>query len=329
MQFFAPQSHPIVIDAGSALIKVAYRGKLLWQQPTVVAVDRQTQTAITIGKLASEQLSVSSGGQLQAVFPVHAGRVANFALLEYYFNTLLSQLVWVDGSSVSRQTPITLILSSALSLVHRQEWAHTIRQLGRKVHLHSESEVVRLCFPEREASFWVIDFGQNHTQCTLFGPDAYCESRSFPWGVNRLLTALSRAIQQEGIAISEQQLTTILKEVVTIRLEHQSPKKRRMAVVAKQLQTSSLSQLLIREEVIEREVETVLQQWLWTVSQYLRDLARGAEWANQVGICYLTGGGAGIHGLLAVMEQELFAGQTKIQPIQSWTTLLSEYYEKT
>lgn len=328
MQLFFKQSHPVVIDPGSAFTKVAYRGKLLWHQPTVVAVDRGTQTPITIGKRASEQLSVSSGGNLQVVFPVRSGRVANASLLQFYFETLFSQLVRVDGSSISRQTPITLILSSSLSSTNQQEWIHAFRQFGRKVLLVSELEVARTCTTGSSDSYWVIDFGQNHTQCTLYGSDGYCETRSFPWGVNRLLTVLSRAIQQEGIAISQTQLTTILKEVVTIRLENQSPKKRRMTVVAKQLQTSGLSQLLLREETVEREVAHVLQQWLWTVGQYLRDLAKDVEWVNQVGLCYLTGGGSEVHGLLAVMEQELFAGQTKLHAIKSWTTLMSEFYGK-
>ena len=97
-------------------------------------------------------------------------------------------------------------------------------------------------FPRERSIILGYRFWQNHTQCTLFGPDAYCESRSFPWGVNRLLTALSRAIQQEGIAISEQQLTTIERSRHNSTRNTNHQKKRRMVVVAKQLQTSSLSQ---------------------------------------------------------------------------------------
>ncbi len=321
---------PVVIDCGTAVTKVTHRGRMLWEHPTVIAVERLTGDCVSLGTIAAQQLSADASHQLRMINPVQNGLVSNTAVLHYYLDQLLKQLVWVDGSKISAFAPLVLLCQSEQSVVARKQWLEACGNLGRRVSLISEKDAVLLVRDQIKLPTWIVDFGYSHTSCSCYDADGFVAESTFPWGLNRLYAMLEKATAQLDVLLTQHQLEMVLQQIVVAPTKNGSSVKRKISLTAKQLSTGSSKQVVFSEKDIETYSGALLAEWLWMVSQHVLHLTASFEKSKVPTQLCCFGGGSLIRGLSAELATGLSLQlQDNLAQATSLAVPLSQHYERT
>ena len=317
---------PVVIDCGSAVTKVAYKGRILWEQQTVVAVDRLTEEGVSIGTTASEQLPADASHRLRMVNPVQNGLVANISVLRFYLNQLLKKITWVDGSSISSFAPLVLIERFDQSNVARKQLLSACSNLGRKVLVVSEKKAISLSSDAVHLPSWVFDFGFSHTSCALYDVDGYSVGNAFPWGLNRIYAALEKATARNDMALTPHQLEMVLQQIITVPSAEGTITVRKIGLTVKQLSTGASIHAIISNQ--DLETQSILSEWLWMLKQHVLYLSRSVDERKLPSHFYCLGGGSLLRGLpSAVASQLLLQLQTNLSGLTSLAVPLSHSYD--
>ncbi len=318
---------PLVIDCGSAYTKVAYKGRLIWEQPTVIAVDQQSEKYVSIGAVAVRQLASDAQRHLRAVYPIQNGMIAHLVGLERYITQLLSQITWVDGSSISVFTPLLFIVPTGQSGSIGKQWLRFTATLGRRVTFLTEEILISKLQTEIFLPTWIIDFGYSHTTCAFYDEDGYVTGNSFPWGLNRLVQALERSITQRNIQLSSEQIEQVLKQLVFVPTIDGSTKKRKIGLTAKQIGNGSSVRLVLNQEDVESSVVAIVVEWLWLIKQQVARLSRTIENDVTTTKFYCFGGGSLLTGLTQNIERVLsMQMQTNLVAVTSLPPLVTKNY---
>lgn len=319
---------PLVIDCGSAMTKVAYKGKLVWHQPTIVAIDPQTDEFVSVGRLADQQLSVASIRNLRAVLPVKNGLISHFPALQYYLTQLLKQITWVDGSKISTFVPVILLESFESPVSAHKHWERLTVGLGRKTRLITEQTAISSLSQEILPPTWLIDFGYSHTTCVFSGENTLIGSK-IPWGMSRLTDALARSTSQQNILLAPNQLEMVLQQINIMSSAESQTKKRKIGLTVKHLSTGASVRIVLKQEDLADAVTKIMVEWLWLVKQHIFRLASSVEQAQAPTKFYFLGGGSLLRGLPQKVEQELcFELQPNLINQTSLAQILSKNYER-
>ncbi len=124
----AKKSYKIGIDLGTANILVYINGNgVVYNEPSVVAFDKETNKCIAVGKQASEMLG-KEHSQIRVVKPLEGGAIADVeateAYLEYVFNKL--DILNVDLKSAT----LLLCCPSEVSHIERNALINLAKRLG-------------------------------------------------------------------------------------------------------------------------------------------------------------------------------------------------------
>lgn len=319
---------PLVVDCGSAITKVAYKGKLVWHQPTIVAIDAQTDEFVSVGSLADQQLSVASTRSLKAVLPVKNGLISHFPALHYYLTQLLKQITWVDGSKISAFVPVILLEPFEPPVSAHKQWEKLAASLGRKTRLIAEQTAISSLSQEILPPTWLIDFGYSHTTCAFSGENTLIGSK-IPWGVSRLTDALARSTAQQNILLAPNQLEMVLQQMNIMPSAESQTKKRKIGLTVKQLSTGASVRMVLKQEDLATAVTKIIVEWLWLVRQHIFRLASSVDQAQAPTKFYFLGGGSLLRGLAQKVEQELcFELQPGLTDQTSLAQILSKNYER-
>jgi len=321
---------PLVIDCGSAYTKVAYKGRLIWEQPTLVARDQQSNTYVSTGIVAVRQLALDAQRHLRAVYPIQNRMVAHMEGLEWYITQLLKQITWVDGSSISIFAPLLFIVPMGQSRSNSKQWLKFTTTLGRKISFLTEELVVSKLQTEIFLPTWIIDFGYSHTTCAFYDEDGYVASNSFPWGLNRLIRALERSVTQRNIHLSSEQIEQVLQQLVFVPTIDGSIKKRKIGLSAKQIGNGSSVRLILNQEDVESSVVEIVVEWLWLVKQQMVQLSQTIEKDLTKTKFYCFGGGSLLTGLTQNIERTLsMQMQANLVGVTSLPPLVTKNYVHT
>lgn len=319
---------PLVIDCGSAMTKVAYKGKLVWHQPTIVAIDPQTDEFVSVGSLADQQLSVASTRKLQVILPIKNGLISHIPALQYYLTQLLKQITWVDGSKISSFVPVLLLESFELPVSAHKQWEKLTTDLGRKTSLITEPTAISSLSQEIIPPTWLIDFGYSHTTCFFSGENTLIGSK-IPWGVSRVTDALARTTTQQNILLAPNQLEMVLQQMDMMPSAESQTKKRKIGMTVKHLSTGASVRMVLKQEDLAGAVTKIIAEWLWLVRQHVFRLASSVEQAQAPTKFYFLGGGSLLRGLPRKVEQELcFELQPNLSNQTSLAQVLSNNYER-
>lgn len=320
----------IVLDCGSAMTKLAYKGKLLVTEPTVVAIEQQSGQFVTIGDEARKQHAVGSA-KITLIRPIKRGRIVDQVAFQYFLTTLLTKVTWHDGSPLPAASEVIFITWPELEPAAKAQWRQLVASLGRPARISSTLSVLTQLGSNVEDRSWLIDFGASHIGCTLKVGDRFIEQVSIPWGTDAYLRVIERVIQVQDIRLSEAQLESVLEQVVSIQVtKTQNQRKRKASFTAKLQNSSSVSQVVIQEDSLNQAVDRVTEEWLWAMRQALLQLVAGAELQSSPESVYVLGGGARIKNVVERICSELLLKPKQLPGgNDTIATALSKYqYEK-
>lgn len=299
-------SMDIGVDLGTANVLVYIKGKgVVLKEPSVVAVDRDTNKVLAVGEEARQMIG-RTPGNIVAIRPMRDGVIADFDITE----TMLRHFVEkVTGHSFMIRPRIMVCIPSCITMVEQRAIQEAAEQAGaRKTYLIEEPLAAAmgagLDISEPYGSM-VVDIGGGTTDIAVISLGGIVISDSLRVAGDVFDDAIIDFIKKEfNLLIGERTAEDIKMEVGAAFPEARNAK---MNIRGRDLLTGLPKNIEVNTEQISMALTPAVSQIIERVKNVLEKCP--PELASDImdhGII-LTGGGAMLYGL-----DELIRRETKI-----------------
>ncbi len=169
---FSMMSNDIGIDLGTASILVYIKGKgVVLKEPSVVAIDRDTNKIMAIGEEARLMIG-RTPGNIVAVRPLRQGVISDYTITEKMLKYFISKAV---GKKTLRKPRISVCIPSGATEVEKKAVEDATYQAGAR-------EVAIIEEPVAAAIGAGIDIGKACGNMIVDIGGGTATLRSFPWG---------------------------------------------------------------------------------------------------------------------------------------------------
>lgn len=293
----------IGVDLGTANILVYIKGKgIVLCEPSVVAIDRDTNRILAIGEEARRMLG-RTPGNIVAIRPLREGVIADYDTTESMLSHFIQK---VAGKSLFFKPRIMICIPSGITTVEKRAVLEAAVQAGaRKTFLIEEPLAAALgagLVISEPCGSMIVDVGGGTTDVAVLSLGGIVVSDSIRIGGDKFDEALVRYVKKEyNMLIGERTAEEIKIKIATVypggRNETMEIRGRDLVMgLPKTIRISSAeTQAALAEPIslIVECVKTVLEQ---TPPELASDIVdRGIV---------MTGGGAMIHGLDKLIIQE-------------------------
>ncbi len=296
-------SMDIGVDLGTATVLVYIKGKgIVLREPSVVAIDRDTNRIIAIGEEARRMLG-RTPGNIVAIRPLREGVIADYDTTESMLRHFIQK---VAGRSMFFKPRIMVCVPSGVTTVEKRAVLEAAIQAGaRKTYLIEEPLAAALgagLVISEPCGSMVVDIGGGTTDVAVLSLGGIVVSESLRVGGDKFDEALVRYIKKEyNIMIGERTAEEIKVNVGTAYPagRNESMEIRGRDLVSGLPKTMRIGSTETREALAEpisliiECVKTVLEK---TPPELAADIVdRGIV---------MTGGGSLLHGLDRLISQE-------------------------
>ncbi|MFW6238537.1 MAG: rod shape-determining protein [Bacillota bacterium] len=298
-------SKKIGIDLGTANILVYQKGKgVVLQEPSVVAMEKDSKEALAVGKEARRMLG-RTPGNIVAIRPLKEGVIADFeiteVMLKHFINKILKRRTFFKPS-------IMVCVPAGITGVEKRAVIEASDQVGaRKTHLIEEplAAAIGAGLPIAEPSgSMIIDIGGGTAEIAVLSLGGIVVSESLRTGGDRFDEALVRYIRDKyNLIIGERTAEEIKMEIgAAFKSKENDSKKYEvrgrdvMSGLPKNITLTASETVEAFSETIDAIIEgvrTVLEQTPPELSSDIMD--RGI---------ILTGGGALLNGFDELLSRE-------------------------
>jgi len=296
-------SMDIGVDLGTANVLVYVKGKgIVLREPSVVAIDRDTNTILAIGEEARAMIG-RTPGNIVAIRPLRDGVIADYDTTE---SMLRHFILKVAGKRFFFKPRIMVCIPSGVTTVEKRAVLEAAMQAGaKKTYLIEEPLAAALGagldISEPFGSM-VVDIGGGTTDVAVLSLGGIVVSESLKVGGDKFDEALVRYVKKEyNVVIGERTAETIKVNIGTAlasgRNESMEIRGRDLlSGLPKALRITSAETLEALSEsvsLIVQRVKSVLETTPPELSSDIMD--RGIV---------MTGGGSMLHGLDKLIQQE-------------------------
>jgi rod shape-determining protein MreB len=293
----------IGVDLGTANVLVFIRGKgIVLREPSVVAIDRDTNRILEIGEEARRMLG-RTPGNIMAIRPLREGVIADYDVTESMLRHFIKK---VAGRSMFIKPRIMICIPAGVTTVEKRAVLEAAMQAGaRKTYLIEEPLAAALGAGldiSAPCGSMVVDIGGGTTDVAVLSLGGIVVSESLRVGGDKFDDALVRYIKKEyNVMIGERTAEEIKVTVATAfaNARNESMEIRGRDLVSGLPKTMRINSAETREALAEpitlvlECVKTVLEK---TPPELAADIVdRGIV---------MTGGGALLHGLDILLSYE-------------------------
>lgn len=210
-------SMDIGVDLGTANVLVYIKGKgIMLQEPSVVAIDRDTNRILAIGEEARRMLG-RTPGNIVAIRPLREGVIADYDTTESMLRHFIQKVV---GKSMFFKPRIMICVPSGVTTVEKRAVLEAAMQAGaRKTFLIEEPLAAALgagLVISEPCGSMVIDIGGGTTDVAVLSLGGIVVSESLRVGGDKFDEAMVRYIKKEyNIMIGERTAEEIKVSVGT------------------------------------------------------------------------------------------------------------------
>ncbi|MDR3562509.1 MAG: rod shape-determining protein [Negativicutes bacterium] len=296
-------SMDIGVDLGTANVLVYIKGRgIVLREPSVVAIDRDTNRILAIGEEARRMLG-RTPGNIVAIRPLREGVIADYDTTESMLRHFIQK---VAGRSMFFKPRIMVCIPSGVTTVEKRAVLEAAMQAGaRKTYLIEEPLAAALgagLVISEPCGSMVVDIGGGTTDVAVLSLGGIVVSESLRVGGDKFDEAMVRYIKKEyNIMIGERTAEEIKVNVGTAfpSGRNESMEIRGRDLVSGLPKTMRIGSTETREALSEpislivECVKTVLEK---TPPELAADIVdRGIV---------MTGGGSLLHGLDKLISQE-------------------------
>jgi rod shape-determining protein MreB and related proteins len=296
-------STDIGIDLGTASILVYVRGRgIVLNEPSVVAIEQQTQKVLAVGFNAQKMLG-RTPGNIIAVRPLREGVIADFDITEI----MLKHYIAMAGEKKRLFRPrVVVCVPAGTTSVEQKAVIEAITRTGaRETYLIEEPRAAALGAGldifEPSGSM-VVDVGGGTSDIAVLSMGEIVESASVRIGGDKFDEAITRFVKKEYNVLIGERTAESLK--IAVGSAHGSSRYLQSDVRGRDLVTG----LPRSVSITTQQVVHALEEPLWAILQGVKQVLERTppELAGDIiekGIV-LTGGGALLDGFTRFLTQE-------------------------
>lgn len=292
----------IGIDVGSSNILIYARNKgIVFSEPSMVAVDKYTQTVIAVGKEAYGMLG-REPNNIEVKRPLQSGAIRDFNMLSFLLNHYVREVI---GKRVFSRPRVVLSISSSSNELEKRELVYSMLEAGaRRVQLLDRPLAaavgggIQVLAPN---AHMVVDIGGDDTHIGVINSGHIAYQHSGVCGGDAFTNAIIRYIRLKysfliGLPTAEE----LKRAIGTVHTTGDSDVK--LLIAGNNLVSGLPKQMEIkREEIAEALLEPTrdLTEGIIGVIENLSPELASDVFENGI---LLTGGGALLGGLSKVIQ---------------------------
>ena len=294
--FFSGLSTHFAMDLGTANTLIYMKGKgIVLNEPSVVAIERNTGKIIAVGKEAKEYIG-KTPQQMAAVRPMKDGVIADFdvtkAMIKYFLTVVK------EANRVSRPKMVVCV-PSGITQVEKKAVFDACLQVGiHDIHLIEEpmAAAIGANLPiEMPLGNMVVDIGGGTTEVAIISLAANAYSESLRVAGDELDEAIVRHLQRKyQVAIG---LNAAEKIKMQIGSAHESVNPGSLSIIGKDMVHGIPKTLTVTSEDVREAIEEPVAAIVDAVKRALEKLPPELVSDLQDSGVTLTGGGALLKGL--------------------------------
>ena len=300
---FSMMSNDIGIDLGTASILVYIKGKgVVLKEPSVVAIDRDSNKIITFGEEARLMIG-RTPGNIVAVRPLRQGVISDYTITEKMLKYFIRKAV---GKKTLRKPRISVCIPSGATEVERKAVEDATLQAGaREVSIIEEPIAAAIGAGidiTRPFGNMIVDIGGGTTDVAVISLGGTVVATSIKVAGDNFDEAIMRYVRKKhNLMIGERTAEDIKIQIGTV---YSTPQAKTMEVKGRDTVTGLPKSVTLSSEEIKEALTDASAQIMETIHSILEktppELA--ADVAER-GIV-LTGGGALLGGLEELIEEE-------------------------
>ena len=292
----------IGLDLGTSNTRMFIKGKgVVLRSPTVVAVDKNTDKVVALGKDAKRMIG-KTPANISAFRPIKNGVIADFEATATMIHEIL---VRTEALSLFNRPVVTVSAPSKCSEVERLALENAIFEAGAKAVGIIRSPLaaaigagINISEPKGKM---VIDIGGGTTDIAVISLDGIVEKESLKIAGDQFDYAIMRYVQKKyGLLISRSAAEQIKMRIGTLS---QSKDSKRMEVKGRSVKTSHPESVIVSSNEILDAVNETVSAILLAVSRVLRSTPPELVSDIMLNGIVMTGGGSLLQGLDKMVER--------------------------
>lgn len=309
----------IGIDLGTANTLVYTKNKgIVLNEPSVVAMDRETKKPVAIGIEAKEMIG-KTPEKIVSIRPLRDGVIADFDVTTEMLSHIIRKASKKIGFAMRKPNVVVCIPSGSTS-VERRAIQDAVRNAGaKKISLIEESVAAAIGagMPVDEpVANVIVDIGGGNTEVAIISFGGVVAFHSIKIGGDRLDDDIVQYVRKEyNVLIGERTSEKIKMEIGFALVDHEE---RHMEVRGRDLVTGLPKTITLSSYEIRNTLKEPLLHILEAIRATLEDCP--AELSGDIvdrGVI-LTGGGALLNGMEQWLSQEIFVPvQLAPSPLES------------
>ncbi len=294
----------IGIDLGTANVLIYIKGQgIVLNEPSVVAIDMESRKPVAVGMQAREMLG-RTPGKVDAIRPMKDGVIADFETTEIMLNHFIRE---VNGKGILSKPRILICCPSNITQVEKNAIKEAAERTGaRRVYLEEEPKVAAvgagldISLP---SGSMVIDIGGGTTDIAVLSMGDIVTSSSIKIAGNVFDADIEKYIKEKyKLLIGDRTAEEIKLQIGTV---YSGSKKEKMSVRGRDLVTGLPHTITICSD----EIEEALRESAYIIVHTAKAVLESTPPELSADIIdkgvVLTGGGALIHGIDKLLQQEL------------------------
>jgi rod shape-determining protein MreB len=296
-------SRDIGVDLGTATVLVYIKGKgIVLHEPSVVALDSQTNRVLAVGQEASMMIG-RTPGNIRAVRPLKEGVIADFDVTELMLKHFLAKVC----RNILAKPRVMVCVPAGITSVEQRAVLTAVKRSGaREVFLIEEPRAAALgagleIF--QPVGSMVIDIGGGTCDVAIMSLGDIVQSASTRIGGDRFDECIVRYVRDKyNIMIGERTAEEIKVKVASV---HPQGRKEKMDVRGRDLVTGLPKSLPITSKEAGEALADPVNSIVRTIIQVLESTPPELHSDIMEKGIVLSGGGALLHGLDVYLSQRL------------------------
>ena len=288
-------NNDISIDLGTATVQVYIKNKgIVLSEPTVIAVNTDTNEVCAVGKAALEMLG-RTPPFIQAVRPLHDGVISSFTLTREMIKAFLSRVL----SRTIGHPRIMMCVPGGVTDVEQRAVIDAAREVGaRDIYIIEEPVAAALGAGfdiSRARGTLVVDIGGGTTDIALLSLGGVVVSRSLKIAGDEFSEAIEKYMKKEhNLIIGPLTAERIKREIGTVvKLEENK--------VCDVKGLCSVTGLPRRMKISSNDIYHIFDDYVYNITERVKEVLEEADPELHSDVIedgiILTGGGAIINGL--------------------------------
>lgn len=303
MSLFRKQRLGIDLGTNNTLIYIDNKGIAL-REPSIVAVNRETQEPIAFGKEAEKLLGKTSE-QYEIVRPMREGVIASFSLTKMMLAHFIKKAIHHSFSSPE----VVICVPINITKVERRAVIDAVKDVGIRKALIVEDAFAaalgaKLPIQEPHGKM-IVDIGGGTTNIAVLSFGEIIESKSVVYASNKMSEAIVDFVKKEkqlNISLEEAEILKIKIGNASYTSADQADYYR---VKGRNVITGLPEEKEIRAELVANAIEGIIKLLIQSIKQVLEITPPELSVDLLESGIYLTGGGALLKRLPERIQKEL------------------------